>query len=160
MERSVYVETSVVSAYADIRQDPVSLAQSLLTKQWWEQQAPLFDLYYSQAVVSELMRIDFPGRGEALTLLDGMTLLPITDEVEGVADVYRRHLVMPGEEMGDAVHLAVACVHEVDYLLTWNCRHIANTNKIEHIQTINMRLGLVTPVMLTPEMLVAEEGDR
>jgi predicted nucleic acid-binding protein len=160
MRPSVYVETSVVSAYSDSRDDPVSRAQHLLTQQWWQEQSKGFDLHYSQAVVSELMRVRLPGQEEALRLLEGMALLPMTPEVEGAADVYRRHLVMPGGDMGDAVHLAAACVHEVDYLLTWNCRHIANTNKIEHIRVINMRLGLVTPVMLTPEMLVAEEGDR
>ncbi len=157
MQPSVYLETSVVSAHDDRRDDPVSQAQRLITLDWWEYQRPHFDLYYSQAVAAELMRTDFPGRESSLRLLDEMTLLPITPAVEGVAETYRRHLVMPGGAMGDAVHLAVACVHEVDYLLTWNCRHLANTNKIRHIQVVNMRLGLRAPVILTPEMLAAEE---
>ncbi|MCD4699692.1 MAG: type II toxin-antitoxin system VapC family toxin [Phycisphaerae bacterium] len=157
MKPSVYIETSVVSAIDDSRDDPISQAQSLITKDWWENQRRHFDLYYSQAVVAELNRIEFPGQRAALSLLDEMMLLPITPDVDGVAEAYRQHLVMPSGEMGDAVHLAVACVHEVDYLLTWNCRHIANTNKIQHIRVINMRLGLLTPVMLTPEMLVGEE---
>ena len=122
-------------------------------------QRPHFDLYYSLAVVAELNRAEFPGREAALARLEEMAVLPITPEVDGVAEAYRQHLVMPGGAMGDAVHLAVACVHEVDYLVTWNCSHIANTNKIRHIHTINMRLGLLTPMLLTPEMLVAEERE-
>ncbi len=157
MTPSVYVETSVVSAYDDQRDDPISQAQRIITVDWWRNQRPHFDLYYSQAVVAELTRLRFPGQQAALGLLDEMTLLPITAEVEGVAETYQRHFVMPAGDMGDAVHLAVACVHEVDYLLTWNCRHIANTNKIRHVQAINMRLGLCTPMMLTPEMLVGSE---
>lgn len=109
------------------------------------------------AVLTELMRVPFAGRDEALRLLRQTTFLPITESVRGVADVYGRHLVMPRGPVGDAVHLAVACVNEVDYLLTWNCRHLANTNKVRHIQTINNRLGLLTPHLVTPEMLVSEE---
>ena len=154
------METSVVSAHDDARDDPVSQAQRLMTRQWWRQQRQYFDLYYSQAVPAELTRVEFPGQKSALELLEEMMLLPITPEVEGVAEAYRRHLVMPAGEMGDAVHLAVACVHEVDYLLTWNCRHLANTSKIRHIQVVNMRLGLPTPAILTPEMLVGEESER
>lgn len=107
-----------------------------------------------------MKRQDFPGREASLALLEEMNPLPITPEVEGVAEAYQKHLVMPAGDMGDAVHLAIACVHEVDYLLTWNCAHIANTNKIRHIQVVNMRLGLLTPVMLTPEMLVAKETEK
>ena len=158
MKPAVYIETSVVSAYGDPSDHPVSQAQRILTVEWWQQQRSHFVLYYSQAVVAELTRVAFPGRAEALALLDDMSMLPITPAVEGVAEAYQRHLVMPSGEMGDAVHLAVACVHEVDYLLTWKCRHLANTNKIKHIRTINMRLGLCTPELLTPEMLVGEEG--
>jgi len=105
-------------------------------------------------VTAELRRHKFPGQDTSLALLDAMGLLPITPEVYGVAQAYQDHLVMPRESMGDAVHLAVACVHEVNYLLTWNCRHLANANKIEHLRAINRRLGLLTPNLLTPEMLV------
>lgn len=160
MKPSVYIETSVVSAAVDLRDDPITQAQHLITVDWWTRQAPRFDLFYSEAVEIELLRFPFPGQQAALALLKDMTPLPLTPAIDGVAETYRLHLVMPNEPLGDAVHLAVACVHEVDYLLTWNCRHIANTNKIRHIQAINMRLGLLTPTLLTPEMLVAEEPEQ
>jgi len=157
VEPSVYVETSIVSAYVDRREDPISRAQHLITLDWWQHQSRHFELYCSQAVVAELQCGGFPGQREALALVDKMPLLPITPEVDGVAETYQQHLVMPRGAMGDAVHLALACVHEVDFLLTWNCKHLANTSKIQHIRVVNMRLGLFTPVMLTPEMLVGRE---
>jgi predicted nucleic acid-binding protein len=157
MRPSVYVETSVLSALVDQRAVPVSQVQHQTTREWWAKQRRHFDLFYSEAVLIELTRADFPGRSEALACLDEMNLLPITEEIRGVARTYQEHLVMPGPEVGDAVHLAAACVHELDYLLTWNCQHLANTNKIRHIRVINMRLGLLTPELLTPAMLIAEE---
>jgi hypothetical protein len=157
MKPTVYVETSVVSAYDDPREDIASQRQRLLTVDWWEHQRSYFELYGSLAVLDELQQADFPGRKIAVKLVGGMTMLPITPEVEGVAKVYRRHFAMPDEPLGDALHLAVASVNEMDYLLTWNCKHLANTNKARHVQAINMRMGLLTPVMLTPEMLIAEE---
>ena len=70
---------------------------------------------------------------------------------------YVRHHVMPEPWSGDAVHLALASLHEVDYLLTWNIRHLANPNKVEHITVINRRVGLVSPLIISPEGLWVEE---
>jgi hypothetical protein len=106
----------------------------------------------------ELSAGEFPGRDEALALLGEMRLYPITPEVEGVAKIYQREMLMPRSSGADAMHLAAASVHELDYLLTWNCRHLANTNKTERIQVVNMRLGLFTPTILTPQMLAGEES--
>jgi len=64
---------------------------------------------------------------------------------------------MPGSDLGDAFHLAIASVNEVDYLLTWNCRHLANPNKTRRIAEMNRRLGLMTPIIVTPAMLFWEE---
>ena len=161
MKPSVYIETSVISALVDEREDIVTQAQRLLTEQWWERQASKFGLFYGEAVAIELHSADFPRQKEALALLEKMEFLPVNDEIKGVASIYQDHFLMPQGAIGDAVHLATACFHEMDYLLTWNCRHLANTNKIQHIQAINLRLGLVTPILLTPQMLVApEENDN
>jgi len=160
MARTVYIETSVPSAYVDLREDPVSRAQHIHTVRWWRDQSRFFDLCCSEMVEAELSAGSYPGKDEALALLTRMRRLSLGPEVEGVARVYQRHLVMPRSSIGDATHLAAACVHEVDYLLTWNCSHLANAQKVEHIRVINMRLGLVTPTILTPEMLTGEESER
>lgn len=63
---------------------------------------------------------------------------------------------MPSDAQGDAAHLAMASYHGLDYLLTWNCRNLANANKYGHIQKINLKLGLQTPLIITPEQLFKE----
>jgi hypothetical protein len=93
-------------------------------------------------------------------MVESLPLLPITDEVVEIARLYVRHRLMPEAVGGDALHLAVASLHEMDYLLTWNVRHLANPNKIEHMTVINRRLGLLSPVILSPEELWMEELDE
>jgi hypothetical protein len=139
------------------RTDPGSLYRRRVTRQWWAEQALRFELVTSQATVDELAEGSYPGQGEAIALIGGIPRLEVDEEAQGIAEVYIRHYVMPDEDSGDALHLALASIREVDYLLTWNLRHLANPNKVEHIATINRRLGLLTPVILSPEQLWAEE---
>lgn len=155
MRPSVYIETSIISALVDEREDIFTQAQRAITEEWWKLQAPAFDLFYGVAVLRELQNEEFPRQKEAIQLLDQLNFLESSDEADGIATIYQSHLVMPQGAFGDAVHLATASIYEMNYLLTWNCRHLANTNKIQHIRTINYRLGLVTPDLLTPQMLVA-----
>ncbi len=111
-------------------------------------------------MLSEIERGSFPAREEALRLIEDVQIIRLTEDIAGVARVVIEHFVMPGGHMGDSIHLACASVREVDYLLTWNCRHLANQNKVEHIMTINRRLGLLTPVFLTPQLLLGENADE
>lgn len=145
MKPSVYIESSIISALVDERDNTFSQAQRMLTEEWWQRQSPSFRLFYGEAVEVELQRTFFPRQKEALSLLKHMAFLPMTDDIDGVATIYQKHLLMPQGSLGDAVHLATACINKIDYLLTWNCRHLANTNKIQHIRTINFRLGLCDP---------------
>jgi predicted nucleic acid-binding protein len=160
MAKSVYIETTIPGAYYDERDDVVSRFQRYETRQWWSTQRQRFDLVTSEAVLAELRQTSFPTQEEALRLLDGITVLPVSDEIVGVARAYVEHLVMPKGHMGDSFHLALACVYEADYLLTWNCRHLANPSKVAHIMEINRRLGLLTPMILTPQVLIAEVTDE
>jgi len=153
MKPTVYVETSIVSAMVDRRDDPMTQAQRTFTVDWWENRRSNFDLFISDAVIVELNRSAFPHQDEALALLREMALVTVTPEIMRIVQEYQRHLLMPQGSMGDATHLAVASVNSMDYLLTWNCRHLANPNKARHIETINKKLGLHTPIILTPEML-------
>jgi len=158
MAKTVYIETTVPSAYASRREDAASVYRREITRQWWDEQAKHYELYTSQATIAELTAADWPGRKEALALATPLPLLEITDEVYAVAEAYVRHRLMPAPAAGDALHLALASVHELDYLLTWNIRHLANPNKLEHLVTVNRRLGLLSPIILSPEVLWLEEG--
>ncbi len=93
-----------------------------------------------------------------MRLVDPLPRLDVDDEVLGVAARYVEEKLVPARLGGDAAHLAVACVYEVDFLLTWNIRHLANPNKLDHLTVINRRLGLLTPQIVTPEMLWMEES--
>jgi len=157
MKPTVYVETSVIGAMVDRRDDPITQAQRTFTLDWWENRRDNFALFISDAVIVELNRSAFPHQDEALALVGEMTMFAVTPEIIRVVHEYQAHLVMPQGSMGDATHLAVASVNKMDYLLTWNCRHLANPNKVRHIETINKQLGLHTPVLLTPEMLWGNE---
>jgi len=158
MSKSVHIEPSVPSAYVSHRTDPGSLYRRKLTREWWEKEAHRYDLVTSEATLNELRSGSYPGQQEAIGLVQNLPLLEVGEEAQRIAELYIRHHVMPDEDAGDAAHLALASIHEVDYLLTWNLRHLANPNKVEHITVINRRLGLLTPVILSPELLWAEEG--
>ncbi len=79
-----------------------------------------------------------------------MELVEIVVEIEEIVEAYIRHKVMPNDPVGDAMHLALASFHKCDFLLTWNCRHLANANKFGHIRRVNTLLGLYVPVLVTP----------
>ena len=84
----------------------------------------------------------------------------MTDDVVNVARRYVAERLVPADPQGDALHLAAACVYEFDFLLTWNIRHLANPNKLTHLTVINRRLGLLTPQVVSPEMLWLEDDDE
>ncbi|MBI4612613.1 MAG: type II toxin-antitoxin system VapC family toxin [Planctomycetes bacterium] len=156
MRKTVYVETTVPSAYVSTRTDPGSLHRRAETRLWWSNQLPLYEALLSPIVLLELERGQWTGQTEALELVRGLPELPVDEEVLGVARRYAAECLVPDNLTGDAAHLAIACVHEVDFLLTWNIRHLANPNKLEHLVVINRRLGLLTPQIVTPEMLWLE----
>ncbi len=154
---SVYIETTIPSAYVTRRTDPGSLFRREITRQWWRQQLPLYEGWTSDAVALELERGDWPGQSEALVLIEALSRLSVSDEVIAVAQRYVQERLVPRDLPGDAAHLAVACLHEVDFMLTWNIRHLANPNKVDHLTVINRRMGLLTPRIVTPDMLWQED---
>ena len=81
---------------------------------------------------------------------DLLAILEISNEVREIVRIYIHRLVMPNDPTGDALHLALASHYRVDVLLTWNCQHLANPNKMEHIRLVNYELGLPMPVLTTP----------
>lgn len=156
MPSSVYIETSIPSAYVSTRSDPGSLHRRATTREWWREQLKQYEPWVSDNVWLELEQGDWPGKAEALELVKPIRRLIIDEEVLAVARRYIEERLVPSGLGGDAMHLAVACVREMDFLLTWNIRHLANPNKLNHLTVINRRLGLLTPQILTPEMLWLE----
>ena len=119
-----------------------------------------FELVTSVAVLDELERGDFPARKDCLRLLEDLDLLPVNEAVAEIVETYIDRKVMPQNPVGDALHLAIASYHRCDFLLTWNCRHLANANKFGHIRRVNGVLGLFVPLLVTPLELLGENHDE
>ncbi len=150
MSKRIYIETTIPSFYHTLRTDDESRVRQKWTRQWWNEYADEFILTSSVAVIEELSEGTSEKTQQRLDLLKDVELLPIRDEVELIARIYIERLIMPTDPSGDALHLAVASFYNVDALLTWNCKHLANANKINLIRQINQELSLPTPELTTP----------
>jgi predicted nucleic acid-binding protein len=155
MKKTVYVETSVFSLYHDER--PESLYRREITRSWWREERRSYSLYTSHFCLEEVSNPVYPAWKRVSALARKLPLLEMTEDIPGIVRAYIANRLMPADDAGDAAHLAIASYHEVDYLLTWNCRHLANANKFDHIRTINRRLGMMTPELVTPEQLFRED---
>jgi predicted nucleic acid-binding protein len=150
----VYIETTIPSFYYNSRETDEMRMMAEFTRRWWSTQGADYDLFTSDVVVSELEHGIHPLKNEKLALLSGLPLLQITRDVVELAEEYIRALAMPRRPGADALHLALASVHQCDILLTWNCEHLANPNKISQLGSITRRNGLSLPQILTPELLL------
>lgn len=157
MREKVYIDSTIPSYYFDRRESLATFAG--ITRQWWSEMADAYELFISDAVIRELNRGDYPNKGEVLALVSGIPSLPLPDDLEQIVEFYVANYVMPQTLAGDAAHLAYASYYNVDYLLTWNCNHLANANKRKHIRIINGRLGLATPEIVIPLQLF-QEGEK
>jgi predicted nucleic acid-binding protein len=160
MSRRVYIETTIPSFYHEVRTEPEMLARRAWTREWWDERRSDFDLTTSEAVLDELENGAFPQKSDALVLIQSIPLLEIGEAIGEVVDAYIKHHVMPADPVGDALHLALASYHQCDFLLTWNCRHLANANKFAHIRRVNGILGLFVPSLVTPLELLGEREPR
>ena len=156
MKPTLYLDSSVPSYHLPQGDDPIVHARHLLTCRWWDEELARFEAFVSQVVLDELAGGD-PGRAaQRLSLVEGFSLLDVDEEVERVVRFYVENLVMPRRDLRDAFHLALASVHEVEYLVTWNFAHLANASKRTHIEVLNRRLHLASPVICSPEELMLE----
>jgi hypothetical protein len=160
MRTRFYLETTIPSFYYTARIDPESVARMNWTRQWWNKYSGPAEFVSSAAVVAELRRGTSDKVEARIALLRGVELLHISAEVKEITRIYIEKGVMPADPAGDALRLALASFHRVDVLLTWNCRHLANPNKIEHIRVVNYELDLPVPLLTTPlNYLSGDEPD-
>nr|VFJ76484.1 MAG: hypothetical protein BECKFW1821C_GA0114237_110411 [Candidatus Kentron sp. FW] len=156
MKEKVYIDSTIPSYYFDRRESLATFTE--ITKKWWSEMASEYDLFVSDAVIDELEGGgDYPNKEEVLALVSEIPQLQLFDDLDRIVEFYVANYVMPRTLAGDAAHLAYASYHNMEYLLTWNCNHLANANKHRHIQVINARLGLATPKIITPLELFREE---
>jgi predicted nucleic acid-binding protein len=131
------------------------------TRQWWVAATERFELVTSPAVLDELAGGPPERAADRLALVRELPLLPIEPAIADIVQIYLQHKLMPADPAGDALHLALASFHKCDFLVTWNCRHLANANKFGHIRRVNTMLGLFVPALVTPlELLGDNDGNQ
>ncbi len=155
MIKSVYIETTIPSFYHDARTEPDMVARRNWTREWWDEHRRSYFVVTSEAVLEELQSGNFPNKEKVMGLVESLPLVPIEDSIIEIVETYIQRKVMPKDPTGDSLHLALASYHKCDFLLTWNCRHLANANKFEHIRRVNTMLRLFTPTIVTPLELLA-----
>lgn len=150
MKESVYIETTIFSFLYDERESHDIIAMRDWTKNWWNNYRSKYLLITSTAVFDELSRGEKSHKDKSLSLALTIPAISPDYEITEILENYFEHQLMPKNPFGDALHLALASYHKCDYLLTWNCQHLANANKFAHIKRINTLLGLHVPVLTTP----------
>ena len=157
MKPKLYLETSVVS-YLTARpsHDLIRAAHQQITRDWWEARFE-FDLYVSQFVIDEAKAGDPEAAARRLSALREVALLDVTDDARFLTHEILRLGGMPAKAHVDAAHVAVAAVHGLDLLLTWNCTHIANATMRGRVEAICRSAGFDPPVICTPTELREEK---
>lgn len=154
---NAYIETTIPNFYYDTRLQPEMVARRIWTREWWGTAHARYELISSDAVVEELEAGTSDRVPLRTELLGDLRVLKISPAVLATVQVYMRHKLMPANPGGDALHLALASHYECDFIVTWNCRHLANANKFAHIRKINTMLGLSVPEIVTPRELLRRD---
>jgi predicted nucleic acid-binding protein len=157
MKPRVYIETSIVSyLVARPSRDIIVAAHQDMTRDWWEQQKEYFELYTSPIVTNEASAGDTTAAQQRLLVLAAIPSLLVSPEAVVLAENLLSRGALPQRAREDALHIAVAAVHGMDYLLTWNCTHIANALTRSIITSIIERQAFAVPIICTPEELITK----
>jgi hypothetical protein len=148
---TVYIETSIVShASSRPSSDPNIAALQIQARDWWRLERPKFHLVTSQLAINEASAGDPDAAADRLELLEGLPLVPVTSEVQDIADALVSASLMPPKAAADALHVAAAAFAGVEYLLTQNCRHIANAHILARVYEIPEARGVGGLLIFTP----------
>ena len=154
MKPRVYLETTVVSYLVGrLSRDVIVLGNQELTRDWWTNRGKDYDLFISEIVMAEIASGDAELSRQRLAIADSARLLAVTEEAERLAPLLLRAAGLAANAQTDALHIAVAAVHGMDYLLSWNCSHIANAAIRRAIERQCRASGYEPPVICTPQEL-------
>jgi predicted nucleic acid-binding protein len=152
---SVYLETSIIGYLASRPSaDIVFAANQLMTLEWWGEHRSSFELFVSQAVIDECSAGDPMAARERLKFLDGVPVLATNAATLSLAEALMRRVGLPSKAAVDAIHIATAALNAIDYLLTWNCKHIANPAFRRRIEDVLHDTGHRPPIICTPQELL------
>jgi hypothetical protein len=152
---SVYLETTFISyLVARPSRDLIVAGHQQTTQDWWANRRSLFECFVSQVVIDESSAGDPNEIQKRLAIIANLPALDLTTETEALTQAILASGVVPIRAARDAAHVGVATVHRVDYLLTWNCKHLANAQIMRRIELVCMKMGYRMPLICTPEGLM------
>jgi len=155
VQPKAYIETSVISyLVARASRDALASGHQQLTRQWWEHRRSRFELYVSELVVQEAGRGDPSAARARLDMIAEYPVIRINPVARSLADSILRRAVLPSKAAADALHIALAAVNGMAFLLTWNCTHIANGFVLQSVNTLCREAGFDPPIVCTPEELM------
>ena len=153
----IYIESTIPSyVVARPARDLLQAARQQTSKDWWELKRQQHELFTSEIVLAEI------GEGEAamaqqrLEVMDGIKILRLTDDTEALTQRILESGLLPPDADRDAAHIALATISEMDILLSWNCRHIANASIQARLRRLAGEMGLALPVLCTPDEMTGE----
>lgn len=151
----VYLETTIPS-YLTARpsRDLLIAAHQQVTLMWWDQRRKDHELFVSELVVQESQRGDQEYASKRLEVVKGLTVLRMSDDVVSLIGIYEASLGLSGDVRSDVTHIAMAVSYDMDFLLTWNCKHIANGRVVARLSKLNHELGRRTPIVVTPDWMI------
>lgn len=160
MNETVYIETSIIGYLTARSTKNLIIAGNIeTTRDWWQNRRNDFILYISQVVLDEVARGDAEIALERLEILNGLPLVELNQNVRDLSAQFLKRSNLPPKASDDAVHIAAATVHGVDYLLTWNCKHIANAQIQRKLAEISLDLGYELPIICTSYELLGDYND-
>ena len=158
MNRSVYIESSVISYFAARpSRDLVIAGHQAVTVEWWDNHRLRYDVYVSPLVVEEISAGDASAAEERLRVIADIPSVSIAPEAESLASALLASNAVPANSARDALHIAIAATQGMDYLVTWNFKHINNASTRTMVFNVVSNSGLVCPVLCSPEELMGED---
>ncbi len=159
MAQSIYIETTIPSLYVSRPSAQlIEAARQQMTRTWWDDHRHEFEIFSSQAVIDECSRGEAGKANERLAMLANVQLLDLDPQVAKVAIEFVDRQIIPTKAAEDALHIAATAVHSIDYLITWNFKHIANPRNWSRLADCLSSFGYPMPIICTPEELLVDEN--
>ena len=159
MKPTLYMESTIPSYLVSrSSRDVVIAGHQQLTRDWWETRRNRFDIFVSQLVIDEISAGDATASSARMEIVRALRMLEITKEVNTLSVRLLASGIIPRRAAVDAAHIALSAVHSIDFLLTWNCTHIANAEIAKRIAEICSKHGFDCPIICTPQELMGDQS--
>ena len=158
---TIYLETSVVSYYTGRpSRDIITSGRQQITREWWDSEMKSSQIFISEFVTNEARRGDPEVAQRRKDALKGFEALDVVPDIHALSNEYMRATSLGEKSRVDTLHMATASYYEMDFMLSWNCKHIVNGHIIAIIDLVNQSFGLSSPIICTPESMLEDSNGR